>query len=309
MSESLFTESWLSGPQATQFFTRTYSPLSPAKAAVVFAHGFAEHIVRYEHVFPTWSSRGIAVFAYDQRGFGRTALDEQHKSKNSAYGKTSWKEQLEDMEWAVQRTKEQFPDVPVFLYGHSMDGALVLAFPTRTQGPPSKEGLASISGVVCTSPLILQTKPASKAARWIGGKASRLAPALLIPAPLDTKELCHDDAVREAYLKDPLIKLNGTLRGLSDMLDGGEKLLAKDYAQWPRQLPVLLIHGTKDQITSCKATEKFYGLLSAEDKTFSPYADGLHELHNEPDGVKERLTEECIAWVEAHLSSSGRSKL
>ena len=122
MSDSPFTESWLGGPQGTQFFTRTYRPSSPAKAAVVFVHGFAEHIARYEHVFPTWSSRGIAVFAYDQRGFGRTAQDEQNKSKDSSYGKTSWKAQLEDIEWGVQRAKQQFAGVPVFLYGHSMVG-------------------------------------------------------------------------------------------------------------------------------------------------------------------------------------------
>lgn len=122
MTESAFTESWLSGPQGTQFFTRTYCPSSPAKAAVVFVHGFAEHIARYEHVFPTWSSRGIAVFAYDQRGFGRTALDEQNKSEDSTYAKTSWKEQLEDIEWAVQHAKQEFAGAPVFLYGHSMVG-------------------------------------------------------------------------------------------------------------------------------------------------------------------------------------------
>ncbi|KAI9568851.1 alpha beta-hydrolase [Boletus coccyginus] len=302
-------ESWLIGPQETRFFTRTYSPSSPAKAAVVFVHGFAEHIARYERVFPTWSSRGIAVFAYDQRGFGRTALDEQSKSKNSSYAKTSWKEQFEDIEWAVQHTKQEFAGVPVFLYGHSMGGALVLAFPTRAQAPPSKEAVSSIAGVISTSPLILQTKPASKASRWIGSKASRIAPSLLIPAPLNVNDICHDDAVKEAYLKDPLIKLYGSLRGLSDMLDGGQGLLAKDYVHWPKQLPILLIHGTADQITSPMATEKFCGLLSAEDKTFSPYMNGFHELHNEPNGVKEKLIQECIAWVEAHLSSGHASKL
>jgi acylglycerol lipase len=31
---------------------------------------------------------------------------------------------------------------------------------------------------------------------------------------------------------------------------------------------------------------------------------GYHELHNEPDGVKEKLIEECITWVEAHLYSN-----
>jgi len=93
------------------------------------------------------------------------------------------------------------------------------------------------------------------------------------------------------------------------MLGGGEGLLANDYARWPKQLPVLLIHGTEDQITSFTATEKFHGLLSAEDKTFSPYTNGFHELHNEPEGVKEKLTEECIAWMEARLSSGRTSKL
>jgi acylglycerol lipase len=309
MTDSPLTESWLSGPQGTQFFTRLYRPSSPAKASVVFVHGFVEHIARYEHVFPSWSSRGIAVFAYDQRGFGKTAQDKQNKSKDSSYAKTSWKEQLEDIEWAVQYTKQLFTGVPVFLFGHSMGGALVLAFPTRTQGPPSKEAVSGISGVISTSPLILQTKPANKASRWIGGKVSRVAPSLLIPAPLDVKGLCHDVAVQEAYLKDPLTRFFGSLRGLSDMLDGGERLLAEDYTEWPKQLPVLLIHGSEDEITSFKGSEKFHELLSAEDKTFSPYTNGLHELHNEPDGVKEKLIEECIAWVEARLPSERTSKL
>ncbi|KIJ05724.1 hypothetical protein PAXINDRAFT_103657, partial [Paxillus involutus ATCC 200175] len=167
---SAFTESWLVGPQETRIFTRTYCPSSPPKAAVVFVHGFVEHIARYEHVFPTWASRGITVFAYDQRGFGRTALDSKNRSKDSAYAKTSWKEQLEDIEWAIHHAKQEFSGVPVFLYGHSMGGALVLAFPTRTDAPPSKETVSGLAGIISTSPLILQAKPAAKAARWIGGK-------------------------------------------------------------------------------------------------------------------------------------------
>lgn len=304
-STTPYTEAWLSGPQQTRFYTRTYKPegIIQTRAAVVFVHGFIEHIARYEHVFPAWSARGIAVFTFDQRGFGRTALDSDNKSKGSAYGKTSWKEQLEDIEWAVEHTKNEFGPVPVFLYGHSMGGALVLAFPTRETALPSPEIVASLAGVIATSPLILQTKPAAKAARWIGGKVSRLSPSLTIPATVNPKDISHDEAVNEAYLKDPLVKQMGSLRGISDMLDGGEGLLRKDYARWPKNLPLLLVHGSADKVTSHKASEEFYNAVPAEVKHFSSYPDGFHELHNEPNGVKEQLINECITWIEAHIPS------
>jgi len=64
----------------------------------------------------------------------------------------------------------------------SQGGALALAFPTREHAPPEKETILGIAGVIATSPLILQAKPASKAARWIGGKASLVAPSVTIPA-------------------------------------------------------------------------------------------------------------------------------
>ncbi|OAX40215.1 alpha/beta-hydrolase [Rhizopogon vinicolor AM-OR11-026] len=304
-----YSESWLVGPQRTQFYTRTYHPASAVRGVVVFVHGFIEHIARYEHVFPAWSARDIAVFAYDQRGFGRTALDSERKSKNSSYAKTSWKEQLQDLEWAIGHAKGEFGSIPLFLYGHSMGGALVLALPTREHAPPSKEILTGLAGVIATSPLILQAKPAAKAARWIGGKASLLMPSLTIPADVNSQDISHDEAVGVAYMKDPMVKPVGSLRGISDMLDGGEHLLRTEYTRWPTDLPVLLVHGSDDKVTSAKASELLHQRLPAKDRKISIYEGGYHELHNEPDGVKEKLIEECIAWVEAHLSPSISPKL
>lgn len=119
MSESEYTETWISGPQSTQFYTRTYPSPSP-KAVVVFVHGFAEHVGRYTRIHPRFAQNGITLFTYDQRGFGKTAMDEEHKSKSSAYGKTNGKDQLEDIEWAVGYVKKEYPELPVFLMGHSM---------------------------------------------------------------------------------------------------------------------------------------------------------------------------------------------
>lgn len=115
-------EEWLSGPEGFQFYTRTYSvspPTSP-KAIILFVHGFAEHIGRYEHIHINYPKQGFTLFAYDQRGFGKTALDSEKKSKGSKYGKTSWKWQLGDIEWWIKYLVEKYAGVPVFLMGHSM---------------------------------------------------------------------------------------------------------------------------------------------------------------------------------------------
>lgn len=123
MASAAYTEAWLSGPAATQFYTRTYLPPAGTapRAVVVAVHGFAEHIGRYAHFHPRVAARGIAVFAFDQRGFGLTGQDTTGKrSKDSAYGKTSWREQMGDVAWALGHAGTAFAGVPVFLYGHSM---------------------------------------------------------------------------------------------------------------------------------------------------------------------------------------------
>ncbi|OCH83926.1 lysophospholipase [Obba rivulosa] len=310
ISTPSFSEAWLPGSDGLNFYTRTYNAdSSPPRAVVLLVHGFAEHISRYDNILAVWAKRGFTVFAYDQRGFGRTALDPQ-RSEQSTYGVTSWKEQFADIEWWLKHLKKEYPVQPLFLLGQSMGGGLALAFPTRTQQPPSKETVELLSGVIATSPLLLQTHPVSKLLRWVGGTARFVAPAMTTDAPVAFEDLSHDTAVNEDYAKDPLVMQKGSLQGLHDMLSGGEQLLWYDFQHWPRTLPVLILHGTHDRVTSHKASEEFYNKLTVEDKKLSLYDGGYHELHNEPNGVKEKVIDEIISWVAAHIGTQpGSSKL
>jgi acylglycerol lipase len=74
---------------------------------------------RYESIFPVWAARDIAVFAFDQRGFGRTCSD---AFNNALFGKTSGVDQVRDIEFFVKEMSRRFPDVPIFLMGFSMVG-------------------------------------------------------------------------------------------------------------------------------------------------------------------------------------------
>lgn len=120
---STFSESWLKGPSGTSFYTRRYTPTSrnekTPRAVIVFIHGYDEHIGRYEKFHRAWAARGFSVFAFDLRGFGRTALDEAHRSPGSVYGKMGTV--LRDVEWAVRyASRISTKEVPVYLMGHSM---------------------------------------------------------------------------------------------------------------------------------------------------------------------------------------------
>lgn len=117
---SSITEAWLPGPKSTSFYTRTYHPPSGfPTGVVVFIHGFTEHVARYEYVHRRWADRGFVVFTFDQRGFGRTALDPK-KSSSAVYGRTGDADQIADVAWALSVAQESNPTVPLFLMGHSM---------------------------------------------------------------------------------------------------------------------------------------------------------------------------------------------
>ncbi|KAJ7807880.1 hypothetical protein B0H14DRAFT_3763816 [Mycena olivaceomarginata] len=166
---------------------------------------------------PQFAARGISVFTFDQRGFGKTALDAENKSPSSAYGKTTGEHQMDDIHWAIEHAKKEFPGLPVFLRGHSMG-------------------------------------------RRRGAEFSR------------PQDLSHDAKYNEMCRNDSLSKLQGTLRGLTDMLNWGDEVAGVNYTKWPKTLP----------ITSHSAAKDFHDKIVSDDKNMIIYPDGFHELVQEP---------------------------
>ncbi len=68
------------------------------------------------------------------------------------------------------------------------------------------------------------------------------------------------------------------------------------------KLPILLIHGSNDAVTSCAATQEFYERAASADKHFVLYPDFLHETHN--DLGRERVFEDAAAWIAACVDES-----
>ncbi|KAG8902827.1 hypothetical protein FRB99_004068 [Tulasnella sp. 403] len=303
-----FTETWVTGLNNTSFYTRTYPAVAqPAKAHVVFVHGFQEHISRYDHVFQRVQAADISVFAFDQRGWGRTALDEEHKSPSSSYGLTTRPQQLADLEFFVNRAKEEIgKEVPLFLWGQSMGGALVLSFTTAKHGPPAETTIRQLSGVISGSPLIRQTVPASRVLRLVGAVLAKIVPWAPFPAKIPAEDLTRDSAVVAAAKIDPFMKPWGTLSGLNDMLSAGEYLADRGFEDWPEDMPLLMVHGTEDKITSYTASHAFFEKIKAKDKEYISFEGAYHEIHNEPEPTWKKDVDDIVGWINKHLKESAK---
>ena len=130
MPGSSYIEAWLAGPDGHSFYTRTYPATFP-KAVLLFAHGFRDHIGRHEDVHAAFAQRHVSVFAYDLRGYGRTALDPSNRSPGASYGKTTRAQEFADLEWWIKHVADMNQRLPLFLMGYSAVSTRPSSIPSR----------------------------------------------------------------------------------------------------------------------------------------------------------------------------------
>ncbi|KAK7040551.1 hydrolase-4 domain-containing protein [Favolaschia claudopus] len=310
-----YTETWLPGPHSTQFYTRVYKPSvdftsksvsnthasdesnSPT-AILVFLHGAAEHCGRYTDMHEALAKEGNVVWAFDLRGFGRTALGCSDKGR-SEYGNTDKERQMDDVEWAIGCVRKEYgEEVPVFLMGMSMGGGLALGV-MCDERRTKHQLVQNISGVIAGSPCLTLTKKVPRVVMWVARAVAFFWPYMIYPVRNKPDDLSRNPITNAEYLADPLIKTPGSFRSLLDMIDLGASILSDGYLNWPKDTHVLLLHGTDDPVTSFESTNALFEKLPISDnmKSFIAYQGAYHELQNEPDGVPEKFLADIVNFI------------
>jgi len=271
------TEGNVVTPDNLKLYTRTYTPTGNIVGTITFVHGFGEHIGRYEHVFPVYSAAGFIINAFDHRGHGKSEGPRAHTPaiENS----------LNDISLIVAKAD---PTLPHFIYGHSMGGAFSLLYLERLPH--------QFTGAIITDPLIKLhfTVPALKVA--VGRLVSKIAPQHAMYNELRPEALSRDQEIGKKYVEDPLVLRNITTRMGSVLLDMGDWIITDA----PKiTVPILMVHGTADTVTSIDATKQVYGLVSSSDKTLKLFEGWYHEPHNEIG--KEELFALVTDWLKNHI--------
>ncbi len=265
-----------------RLFCRRWRPEVPARAAVLVVHGYAEHSGRYAHVARHLSAQGFAVYAYDQRGYGRS---EGRRAFVQAFD--TYVADLHDVRRRVEA--ERAGSEPLFLMGHSMGGAVCTLYCLDHGARPA--------GLVLSSPAVRVDPDLSpwlrRGARLIGRVAPRLP-----TVRLNHGTLSRDDAVVAAVKADPLVYHGRTLaRTGAELLSAGRRI-EENAARL--SLPLLVFHGTADCLIDPSGSRVLYDKAASADKTLHLYDGYYHETMN--DLGRERVLDDLAAWLEARVS-------
>lgn len=259
-------------------FTRNTAP-ETIKGVVVLVHGMGEHSGRYiESVIPTLLNSALAVVTYDNVGHGRSSGKRGHCP--------SYKALMEILQEVIDRATALYVNVPLFLYGHSMGGNLVLNYALRND--------VSLVGIVATSPYLRLAFTPPKWKMVLGKLMLKSFPMVTLPSGLDPNGISRISEEVEKYENDSMVHDKVSPMFSFPIMEAGQ--WAIDNAT-KLNTPTLLVHGTADPIIDCEATQEFHENSTKSD--IKLFDGGFHELHH--DLCKAQLLSTISDWLKQRI--------
>ena len=253
----------------------------PAKAVIIALHGFNDYSRAFEKPAAWWAKSGLAVYAYDQRGFGA--------GPHPGYWSDAETMAL-DLRDAVIAVRKNHPQTSVYLLGSSMGAAVILAALGDDHIPSGD----TISGVILVGPAVRgpsTLNPFLRFALWFGahtvpannltGEGLKIKPSDNIPM---LRALGRDPLVIKSTRVDTLY---GLVLLMGNALEASQRL----------HHPALVLGAGDDQLVPGHAHEILLELLQGE-RTEAVYPNGYHMLLRD---LQARVVwQDILAWIENH---------
>jgi alpha-beta hydrolase superfamily lysophospholipase len=239
---------------------RVWSTVAPPRAVILALHGFNDYSKSFEAPAAAWRKAGIAVYAYDQRGFGAAP---HHGLWPGVAAMTG------DLVAASQLLRARYPATPIYLVGESMGASVILAAYASAAQPAA-------DGVVLSAPAVWSRRFMpfyQRAALWLGAHS---VPWLKMTGRGLKIRASDNNAMLRALGRDPLV-IKGTR---IDALYGLTNLMAAALAAAPElDIRALILYGRSEQLIPAPARR---AMLTALPKggtwRYVQYESGFHML-------------------------------
>lgn len=246
------------------------------KLCVCIIHGLGDHSGRYQFLVDFLNSKQITVCAIDYSGHGlATGLRGHIPSFETVYN---------EIDVMIAEAGKHAINIPIVLYGHSMGGNILLNYYIARK--------PILKGLIVTSPWfkinLEPIKPLINFVRFL----QILAPRFSFNSQIKSIDLSRDANVLMDLKNDPLVHQKISSRLFILAYNNGKRVSSQGYRM---SVPLLLMHGSADQITSHKASVEF-SRNTGHYTTFKSWTDAPHELHN--DVIRNEVFEYISAWID-----------
>lgn len=264
-----------------ELFCQSWLPDGDARAVIILVHGYDEHSGRYEYFAKHCTDRGLAVYALDHWGHGKSDGVNGFVPAFSVYH--------DGVDQRIAALPPEHATLPKILVGHSLGGLIGATYLLEKQ--------SQFAAAVLSGPAIKAADEPSAFLKFISGLLSKLLPKLGVIA-LDSNGVSRDPKVVADYLADPLV--SGTK--ISARL-GHEMMKQMDHVQAHASkltLPLLMLHGEADRLTAVEGSHFLNDNIGSTEKQLKTYPELYHEIFNEPE--KDAVLTDMTDWIDARLA-------
>ncbi|WP_239988549.1 alpha/beta hydrolase [Paramagnetospirillum kuznetsovii] len=277
MTAAALTDGRLQASDGVTLPLRSWLPIGSPKAVVVALHGMNDYSNAFDAPGKALAAKGIATYAYDQRGFG--------VGPHPGYW-SSTKAMADDLNACATLLHQRHPGIPLYVLGESMGGAVVII---AAQAPS-----AAISGLILAAPAVWGRSTMGwlqQGALWL---TNAIAPGWTLTGRGLGIQASDNIEMLRALSRDPLVIKEtrvDAIHGLVDLMDAAQMGMAAV------QLPVLVLYGEKDEVIPPKPTWAAIRRLPrlGEARRVALYENGWHMLLR--DLQAQVVVDDIVAWM------------
>lgn len=287
-----------------------YVPACKPNGIVQLIHGFGEHSRRYIHMILAFLDAGYIVAADDHVGHGKTAM------VNNVWG--DWGDKgchtmMEDEHTLKKIVCEKYPNLPYFLFGHSMGSFITRDF-------IAKYGNELNGATICgTTGIFRGAKEVKEKLKEIidAGHGEESDPNIVGSlmgwmcercgeVQIGNEWICHDLYVQKDHAQDPFDAFTRPTSNRS-IYDFIQMMLTIEGTQWakkvPKKLPIYNIAGDQDPVGEyglgvCQVSN--WLVETGHHVTTKLYSGYRHEIHNYAE-IKNEVEAGIIEFMNSNL--------